>query len=1344
MKQIKYINFKKNCFLCTKIKIVTMKRLLLLMILFRVGIVQTVAENALFYDSKQLTCDLITSICQDKDGFIWIGTDYGLNKFNGTQFTHFYNHPKDSTSLLNNSVRTLMLDNQGTFWVGSIGGLQYYEPEENAFHSIAFEGESFLHIMCTTQLHSGEIWIGTSGKGLFRLQKETGTAIRIKEIPEISEYAHVGAIFEDCAGTIWMGINGVGLLRYNPSNQSSKMFLKTDLDGARNISGMAEDQSGHFLISTSTAAYHYDRNHDCFIKIEHIEDWLPMRSILISQTGTRYLATWGRGLKVIQPDLKGIRSESVTLPYINVNVAKMRAIFEDRDQNLWLGCYHRGLVMLSKESTPFHFWSTPDREYPSAGIITSLHKDNDGNTICGIENEGIFKTTSDGTVIEHLLPGRTFASIYRDYEGNMWYGGYFCGLFMQDIKGNTRFMLPEYKLKDIKKITGDDKGNLYLSLFGSGFIRYHIPTQAVTEFKSESCKLGNDWIYALLPDSKDRLWIGHCNGVEYYDLKTKTFIPIISQKLGGFITYSLLEDVQGNIWAATNKGLMCYNPNTKNFSYFDEEDGLSNNTVYGLAEDERGNIWCSTLKGINLIKVTENKIVTYYSERGLVDNEYTIGASYQSMNGVINFGGVKGITTFHPDSITTREVQKTVVLSNLYLSGEEVTARTLSGGKPVLDTFVTGADRISLAYDDNTFTLEFSTLDYRNSGSIFYEYRIREYEKNWTSTQLGINQITYNHLNSGNYTFEIRACENGQYTPVKTILIHIAPPWWRSSWAYVCYALLLLGVAYLLFLNVKRRHQKEMSEEKIKLFINLSHEIRSPMTLIVSPLESLLKKNFDADTMKMLRLMQKNANRIINLMNQLLDMRKIEKGQLHIHCVETDMVDYIRELTSLFTYQAQKRNIRLQFDCKRDELPAWIDPHNFDKVLVNLLSNALKYTPDEGEIKVSLREETDGPTVGEMQHYIEIEVTDSGSGIDETKLEKIFDRFYQAPSNGSYGSIGFGIGLNLCRMIVGLHHGSIIARNREDGPGSRFIIRIPSGKEHLKKSEMADVESLNRQRTSSALQLTEANEEEMGKTKSHKTNYKIVIVDDDDEIRNFLEAELGLHHKIYACRNGKDGLEAILKHQPDIIISDVVMPEMDGISLLKAIRVNPNVSHIPFILLTSKAEYKDRIEGLSKGADVYLGKPFVIEELKVHIKNLIETRLLLKGKFSGARDQEGKVDMPETKSGDERLMERVMSVINKFMSDPEFNVEMLAREVGLSRVQLHRKLKDITGVSTASFIRNLRMKKAAALLQEGKMNISEVADEVGFDNQANFSTVFKKFYGSSPSEYAASVRRKDD
>lgn len=458
-----------------------MKRLLLLMIVFWSGIVRMAAENTLFYDSRQLTCDLITSICQDKDGFIWIGTDYGLNKFNGVQFTHYYNNPKDSTSLADNSVKALMLDDEGTLWVGGIGGLQYYVPEENAFRTIAFDGSSFLHIMCVVQLRSGEIWAGSSGRGIFRIRKDTGTGSLITDIPEVSEHAHYGAIYEDRQGTIWIGENGTGLLRYEPSARTSKMYAKTVLDGGSSISGMAEDQSGNFLLSTSTTAYYYDKEYDRFTPIEHNESWLPMRSILVSQQGTRYLATFGKGLKVIQPDLKELRTESVTLPFFDFNNAKVRTLFEDRDQNLWMGCYQKGLVMLSKESTPFHFWSIPDREYPGAGVITALHKDDEGHIVSGIENEGIFKITSEGNITEHLLAGKTYSSIYKDYSGNLWFGGYYSGLYMQDTAGNVHFMLPEIKLRDIKKITGDDKGNLYLSLFGSGFIRYHIPTQTITE-----------------------------------------------------------------------------------------------------------------------------------------------------------------------------------------------------------------------------------------------------------------------------------------------------------------------------------------------------------------------------------------------------------------------------------------------------------------------------------------------------------------------------------------------------------------------------------------------------------------------------------------------------------------------------------------------------------------------------------------------------------------------------------------------------------------------------------------------------------------------------------------------
>ena len=1300
-----------------------MKRLLLLMIVFFGGIVQVVAENTLFYDSKQLTCDLITSICQDKDGFIWIGTDYGLNKFNGIQFTHYYNNPKDSTSLSDNSVKALMLDNEGTLWVGGIGGLQYYVPEENAFRTIKFEESSSFHIMCITQLRSGEIWVGSSGRGIFRIRKDTGTGEQMTDIPDVSEHAHYGVIYEDRHGSIWIGVNGTGLLRYDPSTRTSKIYTRAVLDGGSTISGMAEDHSGNFLLSTGTTAYYYDRENDRFTKIEHNESWLPARSILVSQKGTRYLATFGKGLKVIQPDLKELRSEVITLPFIDVNNAKIRAIYEDHNQNLWIGCYHRGMVMVSKESTPFHFWSVPTREYPQAGVITALYKDDDGHIVSGVEGEGVFKITSEGNITDHLFSGKTVSSIYKDYSGNLWFGGYYSGLYMQDAKGNVRFMLPEIKLKDIKKITGDDKGNLYLSLFGSGFIRYHLPTQTVTEYQSSSGGLRNNWIYTLLLDSRERLWIGHCNGVDYFDPVTEKFTPVLSQSLGNFITYSLLEDVRGNIWAGTNKGLMCYHPGTKEFHYYDEEDGLSNNFVYGLAEDERGNIWCSTLKGINLIKVAENKIASYYSERGLVDNEYTIGASYQSMNGLIYLGGVKGITTFHPDSVTAQKGKSTVILSNLYLGGEAVTAKSKSGGKPILDTFVTRADKISLAYEDNTFTLEFSTLDYRNSGNIFYEYRIREYEKNWTSTQLGINQITYNHLNSGKYTFEIRACENGQYTPVKVIRIDIAAPWWRSSLAYVCYALILLAVAFQIYLSVRRRHQKEMNEERIKLFINLSHEIRSPMTLIVSPLENLLKRDYDADTMKMLRLMQKNANRIINLMNQLLDMRKIEKGQLNIHCVETDMVDYIKELISLFTYQAEKRNINLCFDYEQEELPAWIDPNNFDKVLVNLLSNAFKYTSDGGSISMELADGAD---------ECMFSVSDNGAGISEEDYVKIFERFYQAENIGQYG--GTGIGLALSQGIVKAHQGDITVESQL-GKGSCFKVTLKKGDAHFDSS----VSRIEPEQDKEYIYYSEdkellVKEVQTAQSESGTTDCKLLVIDDNEEIRNILVDIFSPLYTVETASDGEEGYEKVKMMQPDLVISDIMMPGMPGTELCAKIKNNIETCHIPVVLLTALSAPERELEGLRIGADIYVVKPFNMRRLVMQCNNLINTRRLLQNKY--AHQLDSKAEKIATNELDQRFIEQATQVVEDNMENPEFSVDVFSREMGVGRTVLFQKIKGITGSTPNNFIMNLRLKKAAYFLQNSpEMNISDIAYRLGFGNPQYFNKCFKELFDIAPTQY---------
>jgi signal transduction histidine kinase/DNA-binding response OmpR family regulator len=669
----------------------------------------------------------------------------------------------------------------------------------------------------------------------------------------------------------------------------------------------------------------------------------------------------------------------------------------------------------------------------------------------------------------------------------------------------------------------------------------------------------------------------------------------------------------------------------------------------------------------------------------------------------------------------------------VFVRNQAINTKTVSNGKPIIEECVTREEHFNFSHLDDTFTFEVSTMDFGNKGNIFYEYRIRELGEEWNTTLAGTNRIAFNHLPYGTYNLEIRASKNGSVTPISKYYIHISPPWYKSIFAYFLYFAVLIAIVLLSIFLYFRTRQEKFNEAKLQFFINISHEIRSPLTLIISPIEKMLKENHDESTTKLLHTVHRNTNRILGLINQLLDIRKFEKGQINLKYNETDMVGFIDEIISIFDYQTKNRNINFKFEHNMPELQVWIDRNNFDKVLINLITNSFKYTPDGGEITIILNSGIDDKASGILYRYAEIKIIDSGIGIDNDKVRTIFERFYQIDNNITFSSIGSGIGLNLSKMFVELHHGTITASNRNDTQGSCFTIRLPLGNEHLKKEEISSVEL--RTRTLTPDSIIQPLPPVKKKALRSKTTYKILIVDDEEEIRNFLKEELEETYRIMMCSNGKEALQKIHTQQPDLIITDVMMPEMDGLTLLKKIRTNVNLSHIPVIMLTAKTEQSDKIEGLEKGADVYLTKPFSIDELHVRITNLLESRKILKGKYSGAQDQDDKIKAVSFKSSDELLMEKVMKFINENISNPEMNVEMLAKSVGLSRVQLHRKLKEITGLPTGEFIRNLRLKMAATLLKEKKINITQIGYAVGFTNQTHFSTTFKKIYGVSPTEY---------
>jgi signal transduction histidine kinase/DNA-binding response OmpR family regulator len=954
--------------------------------------------------------------------------------------------------------------------------------------------------------------------------------------------------------------------------------------------------------------------------------------------------------------------------------------------------------------------------------------------------------------------------MYEDTNGDFWLGTYTRGLAKLNRRtGECEYPLPVDNEK-IFSITEDRHKNLYIATFGSGFYQYNLVTKELKHYESSKDETGdltrnelaNDWVNYIFCDSEGMIWLGHYKGISCFNPVNESFInyrkvnTLVEDRVG----YVVQEDHAGNIWAGTTDGLYCFNKKTDELTCFTVADGLPNNVICGICEDEEHNMWISTYMGICKYDAKTGRYINYYAGDGLQGNEFTHGAFYKDEAGKVYFGGINGITYFQPSSIESVLKDTKVWITDFSIFNQPVRKNTRSGRHTVIYTSVPDANMFQLAHYDNTFSIVFSTLQYNNPEQISYQYKIEELSNQWLSTEPGVNRVTYNNLLPGKYTFHVRALSHGNLSEIRTVKILITPPWYEMWWAYCIYAflfgLLVLGIVNYILSRMrhrreimKREHAEQLNEAKLQFFINISHEIRTPMTLIINPLEKLLAEKKGGEVQKTYLMIYRNAQRILRLINQLMDIRKLDKGQMFMKFRETDMVGFIDDVMLTFDYMARKKKIHFSFEHVMPQLKVWVDMNNFDKILMNIFSNAFKYTPEQGEITVTLSTGRDSTRRDPLKEYFEITVTDNGIGLDREKIERIFERFYQIDNDVTKSNFGTGIGLHLSRSLVELHHGIILAENREDAPGSRFIIRIPLGSAHLRTDELEDVEAVitphtvwvKPEKTDLEGAFEEEEDEESKKAGKSKNRMRILIVEDEEEILSYLKEELEGDYRIMTRKNGREAYDTILADTPDLVISDIMMPEMDGLSLCRKIKQNTNVNHVPVILLTAKSKPEDTMEGMATGADAYMVKPFNTELLKSTIANLIANRKLLKSKFSGAQQQEDKVQKLSMKSADEILMSKIMKVINENLSNPDLNVEMLAANVGLSRVHVHRKLKELTNLSARDFIKNIRLQQAAALLKEKKLTVSEVAYATGYTNLSHFSSSFKEVHGMSPKEY---------
>ena len=1272
-----------------------------------------------FYGAGQLTSSLITSTIQDSKGYIWIGTEYGISRFDGIDITEYFSNYREG-SLINNSIRDIYCDRSGRVWIGTIIGMQSYDPDTDSFSTVSFEGLSYIpNVSQIVQLESGRIWVIVSRLGIYEIDDVNMTASPVNYLKELCGTDHFNNIHEDKHQRVWLGTDEDGVFCLDKSHNAVTSYRITSQPQEK-TDRIEETANGVITVATEGTIAMFDEMRQQFVPVrQNPQPFLAVKDFMVTSGGEFLIATANSGLwKYDERTQSLIRKDTPSSHKVNLQKANIVSLMEDKEGNLWCGCFQRGMLMIPPANVngPFRFWDMANVDATGHGLdygaTTSLLKDSKRRIWCGTQDGTLFLLDEKGGLLKRFILEDSAECIFEDSRGNIWIGKGNFGMSRLNPDTGSQIHIPEVAGFFVKSIA-EHKDILYIGTLGNGIWKYELDTKACYKLTANDPEnyrlLRNSYVNCLTIDSRERMWVGHFLGASCYDINTGRFLEFSTDRLLNIsVGCTIKESSDGTIWIGTNNGIFRWSDESKGYTRYNVADGLSSSMICGIVEGSDKNIWCSSFRGINRINPTDGTITSFNANSGNEHQEFTQGA-YCTDGTDIYFGNSNGITSLAPP------VRNSAISRNIYL-----TTLSIGSQKANISEYRKNDSWLRLQYSQNTITLGFSTFAIQNAENIRFRYRFTDLDKEWFTTEYGANKITYNHLPAGRHTLEICAEENSEISPVYTWTVEIGRPWYRKWWAYITYFIIAGILAVLTMISIRRQRQEVANQKKLRYYVNVAHEIRSPMVMVLNPIEKLLKTEDNPEKRHALSTMKRNSIRIIRLMNDFLDIRKLDKGLMTLQCKEVNLADTVRDTLENFAYEAEKRNISIYFASTLDRMIFNVDPVHIDTIVFNLVSNALKYTPDGGEIGVSLQ-------MGSQYGTIELSVSDTGPGIDEKEIGRVFNRFYQTSAQQFTDTRGFGIGLNLCQMLAELHNGSITAANRQDRSGTIFSLTIPTA------ASNSEINAEDKEISTTNISVTEPADKIRKKVRVKSTE-RILIIEDDEETRLYLEEMLSPSYKIMTARDGDSGLQRALTEIPDLVLSDIVMPGTNGLQILKRIKNNPNTTHIPVILLTSNTEMSDRIEGLESGADAYIVKPFILEELLTTIDNILKNRQRIRGKYSGAH-QEDKIKSIEVQGNSDKLMERIMKVINDNLDSPDLRVEMLSEEVGLSRAQLHRRVKEITGISTGEFIRNIRLKKAAELLAENKVNISQVGYMVGFSSQTHFSTAFRKFYGLSPTEY---------
>lgn len=1348
--------------------------------------ISTIISNAqtarLYTSTDGLANSHVHDIMQDSKGFIWISTENGLSRFDGVKFSNFSFDRSKPNSLASNIVRVVFEDSAGKFWVGTSSGLQTFDSEYSTFTKINLEDwsvpDSDQHIISVLEFSNGDkrtIVATSSGHGIYTLDAESQKIDHDIQnaINRLLPSKFISKAFKDSRNRLWVASNDGGLTVIDldaPDHALDLWGKGLSKESSDVMTSFTEDPTnGNIYIgSMNSGILIWDSKTE---KIRRSKGGMQENFSIMSMIPNNIVPRYGdhtyliglenHGIKLYNAENESIREIRFSNVPFNTSGWKVQSMFEDSQGNVWVGAIQNGVLLIPKSMFGFRHIDFNKTNNGGRGNIsvTSVISDEERDCLwVGTDGGGVFRTDNFGnsmnlTAENSGLSNNSIMSIIKDNRGTLWVATYLGGLFTYTPEKGFRQFRDQNTIGNDKiyhMAYSPEEDVLYVGTHGNGFSKIDAEKEKVVRtWDNDEYK----WISFLTIDSSGLLWIGTYNEALAYDSKGDGLTKYRLAEDRSIRVNSIFESTDGNIWIGTGEGLIRMERTSKEKKLYTEADGLASNSVSAILEDNEGFLWISTLNGLSRLNQKSGTFQNFYQYDGLQENEFNVRAAFKAENGRMYFGGINGLSAFNTTNLDRRKKPvPPLYLSDLNVMNEDIKYDPRKGEDNILDKHISEATQITLPSNASIFSLDFSVLEYTNPKKIVYEYKMEGLDKSWNRPLAGSQTATYTNVSSGRYRLKLRAFYEGkpESCSYREIGIRILPPWYMSIWAWIVYGI-LGALAILAALEYRHRRialkekqeESEIKEMKLKMFTNISHEIRTPLTLVMTPLRKMRENEQDPKQKELYSLMYRNSLRILRLVNQLMDIRKIDNGQMKMYFMETDMVYFIKDIMQSFKNLAAVKKIDFHIDSQDDSMNLWIDQDNFDKIIFNILSNAFKYTPDNGRISISISNaiRNEGNLNGNIREYVEFIIENTGEHIEDKHFKKIFDRFYQVDVKDA--KMGSGVGLNLTKMLVDLHHGDISAYNTDSGVA--FRVRIPVGYAHLTEEEMTRPENeKGLYPTDSASQIREIsgiediiynNSDKEENPSKHTKKKNIVLVDDDSEMRSYLKLELQNIYNVDVCANGKEAWAKISTSVPDAVITDLIMEKMDGAELCEKIKKNPGTNHIPVILLTSSTDEQSQQRCFNSGADRYFTKPISLEMLKTALSGAIATREAIKNKYS--RDIDYGYGDIKMGNSDNELATKVIAIIRKNIENSDFSVEELSREIGMSRVHLNRRLKETMNISPSNLIRSIRLKQAAYLLINNKVNISEVAYKVGFSTHSYFSNSFHDYFGMTPKEFTA-------